>query len=250
MALEGPMTQGGMILGRVAPGAAVSLDGEPVRVAADGRFVFGFGRDAPAEAVLEVTAPDGGVTRQRLPVAPREYDVQRIDGLPPAKVTPPPELAERLRRERAAVAAARRPDGAALHWAEGFAWPARGRVSGVYGSQRILNGEPRQPHYGLDIAAPAGTEVVAPAGGTVTLAERDFYYEGGIVVIDHGHGVSSTLFHLQSVEVRAGEEVAKGRRIGALGATGRASGAHVDWRVNWRTVRLDPGLLVGPPPAD
>ena len=123
--------------------------------------------------------------------------------------------------------------------------PAQGRISGVYGSQRILNGEPRSPHYGLDVAAPIHTPVMAPLGGIITLAEPDFLLEGGIIIIDHGFGVSSTVFHLQSVDVIVGQPVQKGEQIGTIGATGRASGPHVDWRVNWGKVRLDPGLLVG-----
>ncbi|MCG8506759.1 MAG: M23 family metallopeptidase, partial [Sphingomonadales bacterium] len=137
-----------------------------------------------------------------------------------------------------------------MDWAAGFVWPAIGRVSGVYGSQRILNGEPRFPHYGLDVAAPTGAPVVAPNSGRVVLAEPDFLLEGGIVIIDHGFGVTSTLFHLSSVDVAVGQEVARGQRIGAVGATGRASGPHVDWRVNWNKVRLDPELLIGPMPAE
>lgn len=248
--LDGPMTQGGMIIGHTEPGAAVTLDGEPVRVAPDGRFVFGFGREAPPSAVLEVTPPGGTAERRTLAIAQRTYDIQRIDGLPPSKVTPDPALDERLKRERAAVGAARKHKSDAMFWAEKPAWPAKGRISGVYGSQRILNGEPRQPHYGVDVAGPKGSPVTAPGAGTVTLAESDFYYEGGIVIIDHGYGVSSTLIHLERVDVKAGESVAQGQRIGLLGAAGRASGPHVDWRMNWNGVRLDPELVVSPMPQN
>jgi murein DD-endopeptidase MepM/ murein hydrolase activator NlpD len=241
------MTQGGMIIGRAAPGASVTLDGQPVRVAPDGRFVFGFGREAPPSSVLEVTA--GGQTERRaLSVSQRTYDIQHIDGLPPSKVTPDPAVKERLKRERAAIGEARRHDSDALFWADRMAWPAKGRVSGVYGSQRILNGEPKQPHYGVDVAGPKGSPVTAPGSGTVTLAEPDFYYEGGIVIIDHGYGVSSTLIHMERVDVKAGESVVQGQQIGLLGAAGRASGPHVDWRMNWNGVRLDPQLIVPPLP--
>jgi len=246
--LDGPMTQGGMIVGHAAPGSAVTLDGTPVRVAPDGRFVFGFGRDAPPSARLEVIPPHGAAERRDLAVAPRTYDIQRIDGLPPAKVTPDPALDARLARERAAVAAARKHVSDAMFWAETPAWPAKGRISGVYGSQRILNGQPRQPHYGVDVAGPKGSSVTAPGSGTVTLAEADFYYEGGIVIIDHGYGVSSTLIHLERVDVKAGDQVVQGQQVGLLGAAGRASGPHVDWRMNWNGVRLDPALLAPPMP--
>jgi len=248
--LDGPMTQGGMIIGYGEPGASVRLDGQPVRVAPDGRFVFGFGREAPPSAVLEVT-PLGGPTEQRtLAIAQRTYDIQRIDGLPPSKVTPDLALDARLAKERAAIGAARKHTSDALFWADRLAWPAKGRISGVYGSQRILNGTPKQPHYGVDVAGPKGSPVTAPGAGTVTLAEPDFYYEGGIVIIDHGYGVSSTLIHLERVDVRAGDAVAQGQRIGLLGAAGRASGPHVDWRMNWNGVRLDPALLVSPVPEN
>jgi len=248
--LDGPMTQGGMIIGHAAPGAAVRLDGEPVRVAPDGRFVFGFGREAAPSAVLEVTAPDGRTERRMLAIVQRTWDIQRIDGLPPAKVTPDPALDARLAQERAAIGAARRRGSDALFWAGKLAWPANGRISGVYGSQRILNGTPKQPHYGVDVAGPKGSPVTAPGAGTVTLAEPDFYYEGGIVIIDHGYGVSSTLIHMERVDVNTGESVAQGQRIGLLGAAGRASGPHVDWRMNWNGVRLDPALLVSPVPEN
>jgi murein DD-endopeptidase MepM/ murein hydrolase activator NlpD len=237
-----------MVVGQTDPGARVTLDGEAVRVADDGRFVFGFGRDAAPEAVLTVVHADGRQETRTLSVEQREFDIQRIDGLPPSKVSPPPALLERLSRERSAVAAARADTSDALFWAEPFAWPAIGPVTGVYGSQRILNGKPRQPHYGIDVAAPEGTPVGAPAAGRVVLADPDFYYEGGIVIIDHGFGVSSTLFHMKQVDVKTGDSVAQGDRIGVLGQAGRATGPHVDWRINWNDVRLDPGYLVGPMP--
>ncbi|MGE0668504.1 MAG: M23 family metallopeptidase [Sphingomonadales bacterium] len=237
-----------MIIGRAEPGSSATLDGQKLRVAPDGRFVFGFGREAPASATLEVTVPGGASERRELAIAQRRYDIQRIDGLPPSKVTPDPALDARLARERAAIGAARRQDSDAMFWAEKPAWPAKGRISGVYGSQRILNGQPKQPHYGVDVAGPKGSPVTAPGAGTVTLAEPDFYYEGGIVIIDHGYGVSSTLIHLERVDVRAGESVEQGQRIGLLGAAGRASGPHVDWRMNWNGVRLDPELIVSPMP--
>ncbi len=239
-----------MIIGHAAPGSAATLDGQPLRVAPDGRFVFGFGRDAPPQAMLEVTEPGGAVERRALSIAQRQYDIQRVDGLPPAKVNPDPALDERLKRERGAVAAARKRDSDALYWAEPLAWPAKGRISGVYGSQRILNGEPKQPHYGVDVAGPKGSPVTAPGAGTVTLAEPDFYYEGGIVIIDHGYGVSSTLIHMERVDVKPGDSVTQGQRIGLLGAAGRASGPHVDWRMNWNGARLDPELLVAPMPQN
>ena len=237
-----------MIIGQITPGAHVTLDGEALKVAPDGRFVFGFNRDAPPKAVLEITQARGATERRELVVTQRQYDIQHIDGLPPDKVTPPADLTARLARERAAVGEARKKSPDTMFWAEKFAWPSHGRISGVYGSQRILNGEAKQPHYGVDVAGPKGSPVTAPGSGMVTLAEPDFYYEGGIVIIDHGYGVSSTLMHMERVDVKAGDSVVQGQRIGLLGAAGRASGPHVDWRMNWKGARLDPELLVAPMP--
>lgn len=247
--LDGNFTQGGLVIGRTDPGAAVVLDGRAVRVDADGVFVIGFHRDAPAAAELTVTAPDGTVERRSLAVAPRRFDIQRIDGLPPRMVTPPPEVQERIRRENAAIAALREIDRPEPLFRSGFAWPATGRISGVYGSQRILNGEPKQPHYGVDIAAPVGTPITAPADGIVVLAEADLYYTGGTVILDHGHGLSSAFLHMDAVTVTVGDRLRQGDVLGALGATGRVTGPHLDWRMNWFDRRIDPQLLVPPMPG-
>lgn len=248
--LRGDATQGGMMRGTVPPGTTMQLNGETVRVHEDGFFVFGFSHDAAPDAQLDITWPDGTGHVHALEITQRQYDEQHINGLPPKKVTPPPEVQARLTHERGQVKSARNIASDHEHWLDEFVWPANGRVTGVYGSRRVLNGKPRWPHFGLDVAAPEGTEVRAPAAGTVLLADPDFYYEGGIVIIDHGYGVSSTLFHLLSVDVDVGQTVAQGEPIGSMGATGRATGSHVDWRINWHHVRLDPALLVtGSPPA-
>jgi murein DD-endopeptidase MepM/ murein hydrolase activator NlpD len=246
--LDGTLSQGGMVVGRVAPGTAVSLNSRTLRVGTDGVFVFGFGRDAPAEAILSLTHADGQTEDHVLAIARREYDVQRVDGLPDKLVTPPEDVLVRIRAEAAAVRGARAHDTPEAHFAAGFHWPAKGRISGVYGSQRILNGEPRRPHFGVDVAGPIGTPVVAPAAGTVTLAEPDLYYSGGTLIIDHGHGVSSTFLHLDRIDVAVGTVLVPGQPVGAIGETGRASGPHLDWRMNWFDQRLDPALLVGPMP--
>ena len=247
--LVGPRTQGGLLQGRVAPGSGVEFEGTPVRVSEDGWFLVGFGRDAAPEAVLMVTGPDGGRERLVLAVAPREYRIERIDGLPAAKVAPrdEEELA-RIEREARRVAEARTLDDPRTDFRSGFQWPVTGRISGVYGSQRILNGEPRQPHYGIDIAAPAGTKVRAPADGLVTLAEPDLFLSGGTLIVDHGHGLSSAFLHLSRILAEPGDRVRRGRTIAEVGATGRATGPHLDWRVNLFDRRLDPALLVGPMP--
>ena len=181
-----------------------------------------------------------------LEIAARQWNIARIDGLPPGKVTPKPEDIERIRREAALIREARARRTARTDFLGGFIWPAEGRISGRYGDQRILNGEPRSPHLGTDIAAPVGTPVRAAAAGVVTLAERDLFYTGGTIVIEHGHGLTTIYSHLAEVGVAAGAQVAQGDRIGAIGATGRATGPHLDWRLNWFQERLDPELVVGP----
>jgi murein DD-endopeptidase MepM/ murein hydrolase activator NlpD len=247
--LSGPLTQGGTVFGRVEPASRVTLDGKPVRVSEDGRFVIGFGREAPPQAILEIRRPSGVVTRRPLNVAPRQYDIQRVDGLPQNLVTPDPEEEARIAREQAEVLEARKLDLDRPLFESGFIWPAAGPVSGVYGSQRILNGVPRAPHYGVDLAAPEGAPVRAPADGLVTFADPDLLLTGGTLVIDHGHGLSSTFIHLSRIDVELGEEVRQGEPIGAVGATGRATGPHLHWGMNWFDVRLDPQLLVEPMPG-
>ena len=247
--LEGEPIQGGLMFGLCNPGCAVYLDDREVMVAADGRFVIGFDRDEGGERQLRVTE-DGGAERiLTLGVAAREYDIERVDGLPPQTVTPDPDALERIRQEATMVANARARRDRRTDYRTGFDWPAEGRVSGVYGSQRVLNGEPRRPHYGLDIAAPTGTPVRAPAPGVVTLAHPDMYFSGGTLVLDHGQGLSSSFLHLSRILVEAGSTVEKGEVIAEIGATGRASGPHLDWRMNWLDRRVDPQLLLGDLPA-
>ena len=245
VSLEGDFIQGGLVRGRVAPDAGVSLDGERVRVARDGRFVIGFGRDAAARFVLRAVAPDGLAEERVLAVEQRTYEVERINNLDADKVNPPPHAFRRIRDERRLIAQARRR---ALDHADcfgGFLWPLKNRITGVYGSTRILNGEPRSPHYGVDIASPEGAVVRAPAGGVVTLI-HDMYFSGKTLVLDHGYGVSSTFLHLHKALVEDGERVEQGAPIAEVGATGRVTGPHLDWRVNWLGRRLDPQLLAGP----
>lgn len=251
LSLSGEPVQGGLIFGQAQPGSTVSLDGESVMVAEDGLFVIGFGRDETGTRVLEVKSPHSGSTVRELAVQPREYDIERVDGLPPRTVTPDPEAAERIQREAAMVSSARARRDARTDFAAPFAWPASGRISGVYGSQRVLNGEPRRPHFGLDIAAPTGTPVHAPASGIVTLAHDDMYYSGGTLIIDHGHGLSSTFLHLSEILVESGMYVNQGDVIARIGASGRATGPHLDWRMNWLDRRVDPQRLVSgdPEPA-
>lgn len=244
--LTGTAVQGGLMFGTAPPGSTVKLDDTEVAVAEDGRFVFGFGRDETGSKHLLVTTPDSEPFKQDITIAKRDYAIERVDGLPPSRVTPDPSVAKRTAKEAAMVSSARRHRDVHAWYADGFIWPAKGRISGVYGSQRILNGEPRRPHFGLDIAAPAGTPVQAPADGLITFANPDLYFSGGTIILDHGQGLSSTFLHLSKVLVEAGTFVKQGTIIAEIGSTGRASGPHLDWRMNWLDRRVNPEVLVPP----
>jgi len=241
--LDGPPTQGALLRGQALPGARVALDGRNLRVSPEGRFALGFGRDHGAAATLTTTHPGGRVETQALAVARRQWDVQAISGLPPAQVTPDAEALRRIGAERERLGQARAVDSALPHFADALAWPARGRISGIFGSQRVLNGQPRQPHYGLDVAAPVGTPIQASLAGRVTLS-GDFFFFGQILVIDHGHGVNTLYAHLSQRLVAEGESVARGQRIALMGATGRVTGPHLHFSLSWYQVWLDPQPLL------
>lgn len=241
---RGAPAQGALLVGRAAPGTRLALEGRAVRVSPEGHFAFGFGRDAGPHATLAITA-QGRTEARVLEVARRPWQVQRLEGLPGAMVTPPPETLERIQRERARIAELRRVDSTTPHFAAGFVWPARGRISGVYGSQRILNGEARAPHLGLDIAAPTGTPMHAMAAGRVLLAE-DLYFTGNTVILDHGHGVQSLYAHASRLDVAEGAMVAAGQQVALIGATGRVTGPHLHLGLNWHATAVDPQPLLPP----
>ncbi len=242
--LNGECIQGGLIFGLTQPGNQIFLDNTEVMVSGDGQFLIGFGRDETGDRLLRVKGGPGFDELVTLTVAVREYNIEKVDGLPPRTVTPDPAAANRIAEEAAMVSAARSRRDSRSDYARGFSWPAQGRISGVYGSQRILNGEPRRPHFGLDIAAPAGSPVYAPAAGIVTLNHPDMYFSGGTLILDHGQGLSSTFLHLSKILVEAGTTVQQGELIAEIGSTGRASGPHLDWRMNWLNRRVDPQLLM------
>ena len=246
--LVGSMQQGGMLVGKVVPGSQVSLDGVSVMVADDGNFAIGFDRDAKSDAELIVMSVNGDMTRQSLAIRQRDYKIQRIEGIAKKIMSPNEASLKRIRSEAAEVRQARAQLLPRLDFAGAFQWPLRGPISGVYGSQRVYNGVPKRPHYGVDVAAPTGTPVSTPAPGVVTLAHPDMFYSGGTLIIDHGHGVSSTLMHLSKVLVDVGDEVVPGDIVAEVGAGGRATGPHLDWRMNWLKVHIDPQLLVLPMP--
>ncbi|MEW8026307.1 MAG: M23 family metallopeptidase [Candidatus Thiodiazotropha sp.] len=246
--LEGEMAQGGMLIGKTEPGDLIRFNGKPIRVSPEGVFLLGFGRDDSLRHTLEVNRAGKRVETKQITIARREYQIQKIDGLPPSKVTPPKRDWTRIKKEAALVKQARKRDDDRSDFMNGFIWPSKGIISGVYGSQRVLNGVPKRPHFGVDIAAPVGTLVVAPADGVVTLAYPDMFYSGGTLIIDHGHQLSSSFLHLHKILVKEGERVKQGDPIAEIGATGRVTGAHLDWRMNLRQARIDPQLLVPPMP--
>ncbi len=245
--VSGEWLQGSVLFGKTSPTAEVKFLGHKVPLTENGEFVLGLDRDAPESVDLEVKT-DVGEWRQTYAVSQREYNVQRVEGVPSQTVKPDPEHLKRIRREGRMVKMARKPITDRVDFLEDFHWPTLGRISGVYGSQRYYNGSPGRPHYGVDVAVPTGTLVAAPIGGKVTLAHTDMFFSGGTLIIDHGHGLSSSFLHLSKILVQKGDEVKQGDSIAEVGSTGRATGPHLDWRMNWRNQRVDPQLLV--PPMD
>jgi len=244
LTLAGDFTQGGLVVGSAGPGSRISLDGRSVPMTPDGKFLIGFGRDAAKQSTLTVTDVQGGVETRLLNVEPRTYKVQRIDGLPSRKVTPKPEDLARIKFDNAGIGKARASILVKAHFSSGFVWPVKGPISGVYGSQRILNGKPKNPHNGTDIAAVEGTPIVAPADGVVALVVEDMFYTGMTVMLDHGLGLTSVYAHMSEIQVDEGAVVKKGEAIGRVGKTGRVTGAHLHWGVTLGRTHLDPELLL------
>lgn len=248
--MDGLMKQGGLIRAQIEPGAKVTIDGREILIDAEGRFIFGFDRDHDKDIEISVTRADGTTWSGTMGVEPRDYDIQRVEGIPKKYVEPPAEVLARIKREGAQKRQARGLMSPSDGYFADFSWPLTGRISGVYGSQRFYNGTPSRPHFGVDIAAPTGTPFVAPADGVVTLAEGDMYYEGGLIFLDHGFGLISAFLHLSGVDVKAGDVVKKGDVLGRVGAAGRANGPHLDWRMYWFDQHIDPVTLVGPMPTE
>jgi murein DD-endopeptidase MepM/ murein hydrolase activator NlpD len=246
---EGEPIQGGLVIGLASPGVTVMVAGKRVRLTDDGRFLIGLGRTAKPKIDVIVVAPSGERQAASLTVKRRTYKVSRIDGLPNVQVTPDPKALARIRADNAQIGRVRGIDGAQPDFTSGFVWPVIGRVSGVYGSQRILNGKPRSPHNGVDIAAPEGMPVAAMADGVVALVHPDMFFTGITVMIDHGFGLTSVYAHMRKATAQQGQRVVKGQVIGAVGKTGRATGPHLHWGVTLFATNLDPALLVGPMPS-
>jgi murein DD-endopeptidase MepM/ murein hydrolase activator NlpD len=237
-------SQGALVFGKVPGGSIVRYAGRVLRPTPYGTVVFGIGRDESGPVRVDVQRPDGLSESASITVTPRDWPIERIDGVPPATVNPPPAIAERIEREQAMVVAARERDDDRADFVQSFVWPVQGRISGRFGNQRVYNGSPKSPHSGMDIAVPQGTPVLAPAAGIVTFANADLYLTGGTVLLDHGHGVSSNFLHLSRIDVKVGDRVEQGQVIGAVGATGRATGPHLHWGMNWFDVRIDPLLVL------
>ncbi|ATC32468.1 M23 family peptidase [Caulobacter vibrioides] len=250
LSLSGKFVQGGYAVGRTAPRATIALDGQTLATAsADGWFVIGFDRDAPASSVLTVTTADGSAIDERA-VTPGDFDIQRIDGLPPEQVTPTdPLLLERLAAENVRKLAGFASQADIEGFREGFILPVVGaRRSARFGGQRVLNGEPKRPHFGVDLATPVGTPVRAPASAVVAFAETGLHFEGGLLLLDHGQGLVTAYLHLSKILVSPDTYVKQGDVVAHTGKEGRATGPHLCWRMKWRGRNMDPSLLVGAGP--
>ena len=240
---RGEFLQGHFIIGLTDPSAKIIIDKKNVKVSNDGYFVFGIVRDRKFD--LTITKILNGEKQKIVKkVLKRKYNIQRIDGLEESKVTPPESVYKRIKEENNKIGKARATNSDLTFFKNQFIMPVEGIISGVYGSQRILNGKPKWPHYGIDIAAKKGTMIKSSGTGVVTMAEDDLYYTGGTVIMDHGHGISTIYSHLEMVMVSVGDKINKGDIIGTVGSTGRSTGPHLDFRVNWFQTRLDPMTIL------
>ena len=236
---KGKFLQGHFIIGITDPLAKILIDKKNVKVSEDGYFVFGIDRDRKFDLII-TKIQDGKKEKIAKKVFKRQYNIQRIDGLEESKVTPPESVYKRIKEENNKIGKARAVNSDLPFFKNRFIMPVEGIISGVYGSQRILNGKPKWPHYGIDIAAKKGTMIKSSGAGVVTMAEDDLYYTGGTIIMDHGHGISTIYSHLETVMVSIGDKINKGDIIGTVGSTGRSTGPHLDFRVNWFQTRLDP----------
>ena len=240
---KGKFLQGHFIIGITEPGSKIIIGKKEVKVSEDGYFVFGIDRDRKFDVTITKII-NGKKEKIIKKVLKRKYNIQRIDGLEESKVTPPEEVYKRIKAENNRIGEARAINSDLPFFKDQFIIPVKGIISGVYGSQRILNGKPRWPHYGIDIAAKQGTKIKSSGSGVVTMAEDDLYYTGGTVIMDHGHGISTIYSHLETVIVSVGDKINQGDIIGTVGSTGRSTGPHLDFRINWFQTRLDPMSVI------
>ena len=240
----GDFKQGSFILGKTDPRSKVIIDDRKVRVTSDGYFAFGLDRDRKNNVTIKIKNQKETKLIEKK-VFKRKYKIQRIDGLPPKQVTPPPEVYERIKKDNILIGKARAIDSKLIFFKEKFIYPIdKYIITGVYGSQRILNGKPRRPHYGIDFHAPEGTPVKSMMDGVVTLVKKDMYFTGGTIIFDHGHGISTLYMHMKDINVEKGQKVKKGQIVGTLGQSGRATGPHLDVRLNWFEIKLDPMTIL------
>ena len=244
ISFEGEFKQGGLLIGQVQEGQTVSYQGKTLKLTTNNQFLLGLGRNAPAITTVILNSQDKEPDTITLKIAARQYNIQKIEGVPAKTVTPPASDLQRIKQDASMVREARKLVSNKQDFLKGFIKPADGPITGVYGSQRFYNGVPKSPHYGIDYAAPTGTPVIAPADGIVTFAHNDLFYSGGTLIIDHGHGLSSTFLHLSEILVKPDQQVTLGMEIAKVGATGRATGPHLDWRMNWLDQRIDPDLVL------
>jgi len=244
VSIRGALMPGGLVTGKVAPGSKISIQGKSVRTSLDGVFVLGFGRDAKLNQTIVIIDPSGLTYSQDIKLKSRTYKITRIDGLPERKVTPKLKDIKRIEADNAGIAQVRKLDTEAQNFLAGFQWPTLGRISGVFGSQRVLNGKPRSPHNGVDIAAPKGTSILASAAGKVALVHQDMFYSGKTMMIDHGHGLTTVYIHMRTITVKKGQSVSKSQQVGTVGMTGRATGPHLHWGISLFGTHLDPMLIV------
>jgi len=247
---RGSWQQGALLLGRVKPGQVVTYGGESLETTSQGYFLLGLDREAGPVSRVTVRNADGTEVNEEQRVAARSYAIQRVNGVPQKTVEPAPEDLARIASDQQLVNNARKVTSNETGFLNGFVAPIEGPVTGVYGSQRVYNGIPKSPHYGVDYAAPKGAIVRAPASGVVRLAHKDLFYSGGTLIIDHGHNLTSSFLHLSDILVSEGMHVERGDTVAKVGATGRATGPHLDWRMNWRDVRVDPQLVLQALPAE
>ncbi|MBA6390861.1 M23 family metallopeptidase [Colwellia sp. BRX10-3] len=236
--------QGALIVGKTSPDNKVTLNGKSIKVSKNGDYALGFSRDEKNNSELIILSPNGAAEKRILKPLKREYNIQRVEGIAKSIMNPNKKANIRVGEDNKKIKAARKVDSNLTAFAKGFVAPIEGIITGVYGSQRYYNGVPKTPHYGLDYAGKTGDPVKSPADGTILMFVPDMFYSGGTMIIDHGHGVSSTFLHLSDSYVSVGDKVSKGQLVAAVGASGRATGPHLDWRINWFNMRLDPELVL------
>jgi murein DD-endopeptidase MepM/ murein hydrolase activator NlpD len=242
--LQGNFIQGGLVKGNIFPNKVIKFENKILLKDTNGKFVFGFGRDYKEDSYLEVKISEKKWLKKSFKIKKQTYNTQYINGLQKKMVTPPKSFYDRIKKENKSIKLIRNLNTEVNFIFQEFILPTKGIVTGVFGSQRILNGKPRRPHYGIDIAASKGTSVIAPIDSIVRMAEKDLYFTGGTIILDHGHGVTSVYSHLSLININVGDKVIKGQKIAEVGSSGRSTGPHLDWRVNWFNQRLDPALLI------